>query len=85
VNRRTDNGSVPNPLKARGHIELQSEENPMLVDFAHDPSQATSGLWAEIEKRFVVKTMIGLMIVLGLALVTTHFCVAQAGAPTDLQ
>ena len=57
----------------------------MLVDFAHDPSQATSGLWAEIEKRFVVKTMIGLMIVLGLALVTTHFCVAQAGAPTDLQ
>ena len=57
----------------------------MVVDFAHDPSQATSGIKAEIEKRFVMKTMIGLMIALGLALVTTHFCVAQAGAPTDLQ
>jgi hypothetical protein len=29
----------------------------MVVDFAHDPSQATSGLWAEIEKRLVMKTM----------------------------
>ena len=57
----------------------------MVVDFAHHPSQATSGLKAEIEKRFVMKTMIGLMIALGLALVTTNFCVAQAGAPTDLQ
>jgi hypothetical protein len=31
-----------------------------------------------------MKTMIAL-IALGLALVTTNFCVAQAGAPTDLQ
>jgi hypothetical protein len=58
----------------------------MVVDFAHDPSQAWQAAFrAEIETRFVMKTMIGLMIALGLALVTTNVCTAQSGARTDLQ